>query len=38
MEPLDGDAREVACWLHRDGAMVPAELALPEPATMQVGR
>src|SRR5216683_2622057 len=38
MEPLDGDAREVACWLHRDGAMVPDELALPEPATMQVGR
>ncbi|HZV48197.1 MAG TPA: dipeptide/oligopeptide/nickel ABC transporter permease/ATP-binding protein [Candidatus Dormibacteraeota bacterium] len=23
-------AREVACWLHRDGATVPAELALSE--------
>ena len=23
--------REVACWLHRDGARVPAELAQPEP-------
>jgi peptide/nickel transport system ATP-binding protein len=35
MEPLNGDGREVACWLHRDGAIVPAELALPEPATVQ---
>jgi peptide/nickel transport system permease protein len=33
--PLNGDAREVACWLHRDGAKVPAELALPNPAVMQ---
>jgi oligopeptide/dipeptide ABC transporter ATP-binding protein len=32
MAPVDGDGREVACWLHRDGAIVPAELALPEPA------
>jgi oligopeptide/dipeptide ABC transporter ATP-binding protein len=32
MAPLDGDAREVACWLHRDGTIVPPELALPEPA------
>jgi peptide/nickel transport system permease protein len=32
MAPLNGDAREVACWLHRDGATVPAELALPDPA------
>jgi peptide/nickel transport system permease protein len=24
--------REVACWLHRDGAQVPAELGNPEPA------
>ena len=32
MAPLNGDAREVACWLHRDAAIVPAELALPDPA------
>ncbi|HAC47489.1 MAG TPA: peptide ABC transporter ATP-binding protein [Chloroflexi bacterium] len=38
MEPLNGDAREVACWLHRDGAKVPAELALPEPVPQGVGR
>ncbi|HEX9099792.1 MAG TPA: dipeptide/oligopeptide/nickel ABC transporter permease/ATP-binding protein [Candidatus Dormibacteraeota bacterium] len=39
MAPLDGHAREVACWLHRDGATVPAELALPEPALAgEVGR
>jgi peptide/nickel transport system ATP-binding protein len=31
MAPLNGDAREVACWLHRDGATVPAELALADP-------
>jgi oligopeptide/dipeptide ABC transporter ATP-binding protein len=31
MESLNGDAREVACWLHRDGATVPAELAVPSP-------
>jgi len=31
MAPLNGDAREVACWLHRDGGTVPAELALPSP-------
>jgi peptide/nickel transport system permease protein len=30
--PVDGSTREVACWLHRDGAAVPAELARPEPA------
>src|SRR5216683_1456015 len=35
MAPLNGDGREVACWLHRDGATVPAELALPEPAILQ---
>jgi oligopeptide/dipeptide ABC transporter ATP-binding protein len=41
MEPLDGDGREVACWLHRDGAKVPAALALPEPSARpphEVGR
>jgi oligopeptide/dipeptide ABC transporter ATP-binding protein len=31
MTPVDGDGREVACWLHRDGAIVPEELALPDP-------
>jgi len=31
MAPLNGDAREVACWLHRDGVTVPAELALADP-------
>src|SRR6266852_4038997 len=36
MAPLNGDAREVACWLHRDGANVPAELALADP--VGVGR
>src|SRR5437660_688611 len=32
LAPVDGSGREVACWLHRDGAQVPAELARPEPA------
>ncbi len=31
LAPVDGAAREVACWLHRDGAQVPAELAMPDP-------
>jgi peptide/nickel transport system ATP-binding protein len=35
LEPVNGPAREVACWLHRDGAQVPAELARPEPAAVQ---
>jgi oligopeptide/dipeptide ABC transporter ATP-binding protein len=30
--PIDGSSREVACWLHRGDAVVPAELARPEPA------
>jgi len=29
---LEGSNREVACWLHRDQASVPAELSLPEPS------
>ena len=29
---LGGSNREVACWLHRDQAPVPAELSLPEPS------
>jgi peptide/nickel transport system ATP-binding protein len=32
---VNGSAREVACWLHRDGAQVPAELARPEPSKVQ---
>src|SRR5256714_6605403 len=31
-EGLNGAAREVACWLHRDGVQAPAELRHPEPA------
>ncbi len=37
LAPLNGSAREVACWLHRGGAKVPAQLALPDPATVEVG-
>lgn len=36
LEQLDGSSREVACWLHRDGARVPPELALPDPTPRQV--
>jgi peptide/nickel transport system ATP-binding protein len=36
LEPLDGSAREVACWLHRGDAIVPAELARPDPAVAEV--
>ncbi|TMD90055.1 MAG: dipeptide/oligopeptide/nickel ABC transporter permease/ATP-binding protein [Chloroflexi bacterium] len=31
LAPLNGSAREVACWLHRGDAKVPAELARPDP-------
>jgi peptide/nickel transport system ATP-binding protein len=44
LQPVAGSSREVACWLHRDGATPPPELSLPEPAdvfrermTQQVG-
>jgi peptide/nickel transport system permease protein len=37
LEQLDGSAREVACWLHRGGGTVPAELALPDPGAIGVG-
>jgi peptide/nickel transport system permease protein len=30
LAPLNGSGREVACWLHRGDAKVPAELALPD--------
>jgi peptide/nickel transport system permease protein len=36
LETLDGTAREVACWLHRGGAQVPAELARPDPGATPV--
>jgi peptide/nickel transport system ATP-binding protein len=31
LAPISGPGRDVACWLHRDGATVPVELALPDP-------
>jgi peptide/nickel transport system permease protein len=34
--PIGGSRREVACWLHRGDAAVPAELALPEPAAKKL--
>jgi peptide/nickel transport system permease protein len=36
LEPLDGSAREVACWLHRGQADVPAELGRPDPGVAEV--
>jgi peptide/nickel transport system permease protein len=33
--PVGGSTREVACWLHRGDAIVPPELARPEPAAMR---
>jgi peptide/nickel transport system permease protein len=36
LAPLNGSAREVACWLHRGDAKVPAELARPEPGAAEV--
>ncbi|HLZ95077.1 MAG TPA: dipeptide/oligopeptide/nickel ABC transporter permease/ATP-binding protein [Candidatus Dormibacteraeota bacterium] len=36
LAPIGGASREVACWLHRDGAQVPAELAKPEPAGVAI--
>ena len=31
LTPLNGSAREVACWLHQGSAEVPADLAKPDP-------
>ena len=31
LAPIGGTTRDVACWLHRDGAIVPAELSKPDP-------
>jgi oligopeptide/dipeptide ABC transporter ATP-binding protein len=36
LESLEGYARDVACWLDRGDAKVPAELAQPDPATARV--
>jgi peptide/nickel transport system ATP-binding protein len=36
--PIDGSSREVACWLHRGDAVVPPELARPEPAARKLER
>jgi peptide/nickel transport system permease protein len=36
--PLEGSRREVACWLHRGEAVVPSELAKPEPKTTRLER
>jgi peptide/nickel transport system permease protein len=32
LAPVNGSGREVACWLHRGNAEVPAELAQADPA------
>jgi len=32
LQPVGTSGREVACWLHRDGASPPPELSQPEPA------
>jgi peptide/nickel transport system ATP-binding protein len=32
LSTVGGSSRQVACWLHRDGATPPPELSLPEPA------
>jgi len=38
LAPINGSIREVACWLHRDGAEAPAELTRPEPAAAPARR
>ena len=35
LEPLNGSARAVACWLHTGAAKVPAELARPDPGVAE---
>ena len=32
LSAVGGSSREVACWLHRDGATPPPDLSLPDPA------
>ena len=36
--PVNGSTREVACWLHRGNAVVPPELARPEPPVKNIDR
>jgi oligopeptide/dipeptide ABC transporter ATP-binding protein len=36
LEPVGTTGHDVACWLHRGDAVVPAELARPEPIPMEV--
>jgi peptide/nickel transport system permease protein len=36
LSPLGDSHREVACWLHRDGATPPPELSLQEPSMVPV--
>jgi oligopeptide/dipeptide ABC transporter ATP-binding protein len=36
LAPINGSAREVACWLHHGEAKVPAELARPDPGVVEV--
>jgi peptide/nickel transport system permease protein len=38
LTPLNGSAREVACWLHQGANEVPAELARPEPQSKPTER
>jgi peptide/nickel transport system ATP-binding protein len=35
LAPVNGSAREVACWLHSGGATVPPELARPDSVSMR---
>jgi hypothetical protein len=35
---LHGSDREVACWLHSGGRVVPAELDQPDPASKKPAR
>ena len=35
LSSLSSSRREVACWLHRDGATPPPELSLDEPAALR---
>ncbi|TMF07608.1 MAG: ABC transporter ATP-binding protein, partial [Chloroflexi bacterium] len=36
LEPVGNTGHDVACWLHRGDAEVPAELARPEPVPVEV--
>jgi peptide/nickel transport system permease protein len=36
LEQINGSTREVACWLHSGGSVVPDELSRPDPAVVKV--